>query len=53
MSLALVVGSGWEAFPWDEAVGIQPLTRPTETITDVIINATCHLFLFIFALCFM
>jgi hypothetical protein len=50
MSLALGVGSGWEAFPWDEAVNIQPLTRPTETITDVIINATCHLVIFIFAL---
>jgi hypothetical protein len=52
MSPALGVGSGWEA-SWGEAVNIQPPASPAETITDAIINITCHLLIFIFALCIM
>lgn len=53
MSPALGVESGGEIFPLGEAVNIQPPARAAETIIDVTINATCHLILFMFALCIM
>ena len=53
MSLAPGAGAGGGAFPSDEAVNIQPPASPAKAVSDVIINAACHLFLFMFALCIM
>jgi len=53
MSLAPGAGAGGGAFPSDEAVNIQPPARTAETTSNVITSATCHLFLFMFALCIM
>jgi hypothetical protein len=47
--LALVV----EVVSCGEAVNVQPLTKPAEIISDVIINARYRLSLFMFALCAM
>jgi hypothetical protein len=46
MLLALVV----EVVSCGEAANMQPLAKPAEIISDVIINARCHLFLFMFTL---